>query len=219
MVQNRANQTITRWSVVFHRKRRVLETGKIQQMVREGLISNDAAAIRLANLGWTDADRLLWGAETAQRIVYDQQKLATSTQRQLVSVAKQRAAELTRAQRELAKMQPPAKLIKLYDKGDITIRYLKDTLQAEGWTAVGIKTLIETTRPDRHLTKADWVAMWNGDVIDKAEFTLRLEELGYGPTEIADEIALIERARSVKAQTAAQKAQAALEKQLLAAGT
>jgi hypothetical protein len=201
MVPARAIQTVSRWSVVFHRKRRVLETGKIQSMVRNGLMSNDAAYIRLSNMGWTNADSLLLGLETAQNVARDQARLATATQRQVLSAQREQVKALKETQRQVARMNPPAKLLKLYDTGQISLKTASGLLTAQGYTPQGIQVWLAASKPDRHLSKADFASLVSADVITETEYRAEMAGLGYDNQSIEFEWQLI----SAKAAKAAAK--------------
>lgn len=175
----RAQKYVTRWQAVFHRRRRWLETAKIQQMVKEGLMTVAAATVRLANLGWTGNDILLLEAETAQQVVVQQQRLAAQSVRQHVAAIKATQAALKAQQAYLARMMPPARMKRLLAKGTLNVAQVAAQLAAQGWSPNGIAVWMEDNVPERTASKGDIDAAYKAGTMERDDALTRLEELGY----------------------------------------
>jgi hypothetical protein len=95
VTQDSATAYVTRWRLELTVPRIAARTAEILRWTKEGILSLDNAAVRLANLGWAQGDIDLHIAELEQAVKTAQQKAALRRARQL----DQAQAAINRAQK------------------------------------------------------------------------------------------------------------------------
>jgi hypothetical protein len=92
----RQAQYLVRWQWKRTEQRTMLSTGEVLQLMKDGLITPQAAQIRLVNLGWDNGDALLEIARVAHDIAHAQSVAAAHAASQAASAAAKAAAQARR---------------------------------------------------------------------------------------------------------------------------
>jgi hypothetical protein len=128
------------WTVQLTGNVRRLNAQQIVKEVTEGVITSDEAAVRLGNLGYSDADTLIFIGDAARNTVTTAAALDTLDG----LTGKQRAAQLgqlasttiglsRRIVQQLKEQEPPSKLLKWAVAGIVTQAEMESRLSLYGW--------------------------------------------------------------------------------------
>lgn len=119
--------------------RKTATSAQILRWLQVGLIDAATAAIRLANLGWSNVDNLIQLAETGQKInkatvaaQAKDEKARAAQAKHLEALHKQAVAATKAIEGRVAKLTPVAKMQKWLAAGNITEQYFLNRLQAMG---------------------------------------------------------------------------------------
>lgn len=129
------------WNIERSVIRKVATTERIIKWFTDGLITEDQAMRRLRNLGWEDADALLYVADAKRGVLLSQAKQLAALQRSRVSAAKDLAAQQKELAAQKAKVEarirqltPLSQMKKWFEKGIINERLFRLRLRAMGYT-------------------------------------------------------------------------------------
>jgi len=126
-----------RWQVQFTPQRKALSTAQVLDALERGYIDRVEATTRLINLGWDEPDMVIL-YQTASRIVTERQmkiedKAAASAAKaaaQIKQAAREADAQHRRLVADLNRIEPIGMLKRLAKKGELSIAYVTDSLQA-----------------------------------------------------------------------------------------
>lgn len=155
VVEPRLTETLRSWQLDLNHPRRVASTQKVIEWYVQGLMTRLAAAERLFNLGWTDADRALYLLEgdelIGKRIELAQIRAAKDQQARARAVEtnfRKARAEMDRQIGELTRQSSPAMMQKWYLAGLIEKETIASRLSFMEWTSDNIQRYLEAL-PER----------------------------------------------------------------------
>lgn len=200
------------WGIQRDGKRRRLETGKIQAMVAEGLLSAPEARGRLVNLQWSDPDATLLLAEAAgklsKRVAQEEKARESQVQRrvrELERYAKEADAQSRKLRAEANRVAPRSVLMRWVKEGEIGEDSFRTMMRDRGYPEGDIDLYWQETRrpsprpPRPAPTAPPWpkpkgsahpaqarLALWLADgIISLDQYAQGLRDLGYSDDDTA----------------------------------
>lgn len=145
------NNYMDLWQAQRDRRRRVATTQKLLQWFEQGLITRDDILSRLANLGWSQGDRLILLREANLSLSQTQAKMLSAAERsrrsqvkELESAARQSVAQRRQAIAALRQAYPRQRLLSQLAKGVVSPQYVQQRLTAQGYPSDFIQNEIRT---------------------------------------------------------------------------
>lgn len=165
----RSTQYIQEWKYQRHEQRRMLNTGEILALLKDGLITPDQAWVRLNNLGWDNVDSLI----EIQKVQYDLASKLAGQQARAASAAMGAAAKAqaqaskanAKAQAATAK-QAKANVAASYELLEKRNRFFASFAAAhKAFAKASDKGDVDGMDAARYKIMADWHSL-NGDLAD-----------------------------------------------------
>ncbi len=156
VTSQRATAYVDMWRLQLTSERRRLGGNQVLKMVREGILSEQDAAVRLENLGWQDVDLQLMLATVRYQTAQGESRIkaAQDKQRQKAAAALLREAKLNKLQsdkiaKEICKRTPLSMLQRWYALHLVDDQYVTDSLSCQGYTPDQISNILVESRAKR----------------------------------------------------------------------
>lgn len=208
MIEERAFTLARKWESMFHRRKRELSTAQIFETLRSGLMSVQAATVRLQNIGWTGVDTMLLLQDAAAKNAKALAKAQSQTAAQIQKQVKATQVAGKQLMGQLARMTPPSAIKRLYQRNVWTVKQVRDRLAAMGYDMVGIRTFLQEATPFHDLNATQLAALLKADVIDEQEYLDHLAYLGYNDNVSNELLSLVKSGKEATATKAAETAAA-----------
>jgi hypothetical protein len=227
ITSQRIAEYLQEWGAEFTPAHRTLAAGKVQSLLKRGLISVTEARMRLTVLGYGDPDTQLLIDESEQSIQEAERKLHDAEAKQLAKQgaalqksAQAQQAQLKKTQQALKTVTPVGKMIDWYSRGITNEPAFVSRLLAMGYDQQSTDSyLVEAKqkRQERQQTLAKQAAAlaksgtkeatvaqilkwYSIDLVDDTLFTTLVTDLGYPKQEVD---LFLKQAQEAKAKTSA----------------
>jgi hypothetical protein len=144
------------WGIQRDARRKRLETGKIQAMVAEGLLSSAEARARLVNLQWSDPDATLLLAEAAGKLAKREYQEAKTRDadirrraRELDRLGKEADAQGRKLRAEANRVAPRTVLLRWLQDGEISEDSFRSMMKERGYSDPIIDKYVEDSKREK----------------------------------------------------------------------
>lgn len=136
----RVDETIAYWQAEFTDRRKELSTSQIVENVSKGWLPFASGLARLRNIGWSQADALLWIAKANEGLVKRQAAIVKAdlaarrtAAKELLAAGKAAAKQVDDIQSALRRIMPVAHLQKALKAGHLTEQHFNERMTASGY--------------------------------------------------------------------------------------
>lgn len=186
---DRINQLLSLWNLQNTPRRKHRTAKEIVADVANGYYDTASALSRLLNLGYDNADSMLFLADASGAIAQRNAKAAAAAQRdartaakqaqQLASQARSQARQLVAAAKHAA---PKSTLIKWLRQGLISNNEFAMRMELQGYSPTDIQRYVDSATKD--VTQSILEKWDKGSVISDTYYRYRLAQLGYAAEDI-----------------------------------
>lgn len=151
IVAGRIDSYVIRWRLERDQRYRLVTTAKIQRWAKMGFLTYDDARQRLINLGWSNADTVLYLSETQSEInqltirnLQSAQRTARQQAKDLQSIAERADSLLRRTQADLRRVSPVSTLVRWLKQGVVGEPFFVSRMRAMGYPDADITRYIRS---------------------------------------------------------------------------